>query len=154
MEELDCSDVTLELVVSGVLAIFFLNDTATTEIYTLSLHDALPILSFDPSVAAYQSLGVGQQTVLTVPYTVTDDQGATSTADLVITVTGTNDAPVIDVNATAVVSETGLPNGIPLPGMTNVATVNGQYQFHDADSGATFTFTLTAPVDPLTSGGQ
>src|SRR3712207_6875150 len=25
--------------------IFFFNDTATTEIYTLSLHDALPILS-------------------------------------------------------------------------------------------------------------
>src|SRR5258708_40331425 len=29
---------------------FFFNDTATTEIYTLSLHDALPILS--PDVAA------------------------------------------------------------------------------------------------------
>src|ERR1051325_1638112 len=27
-------------------AVFFLNDTATTEIYTLSLHDALPICSF------------------------------------------------------------------------------------------------------------
>ena len=26
--------------------IFFFNDTATTEIYTLSLHDALPILFF------------------------------------------------------------------------------------------------------------
>ena len=26
--------------------VFFFNDTATTEIYTLSLHDALPILSF------------------------------------------------------------------------------------------------------------
>src|SRR3712207_7987862 len=26
--------------------IFFFNDTATTEIYTLSLHDALPILGF------------------------------------------------------------------------------------------------------------
>ena len=26
-----------------VLCIFFFNDTATTEIYTLSLHDALPI---------------------------------------------------------------------------------------------------------------
>src|SRR5574338_1021073 len=26
-------------------SIFFFNDTATTEIYTLSLHDALPILS-------------------------------------------------------------------------------------------------------------
>src|SRR2546421_9996952 len=28
---------------------FFFNDTATTEIYTLSLHDALPISSFDPA---------------------------------------------------------------------------------------------------------
>src|SRR2546427_11969038 len=27
----------------GTYAIFFFNDTATTEIYTLSLHDALPI---------------------------------------------------------------------------------------------------------------
>src|SRR3712207_8840494 len=27
------------------LLLFFFNDTATTEIYTLSLHDALPILS-------------------------------------------------------------------------------------------------------------
>src|SRR3712207_8149956 len=29
---------------SGVSSFFFFNDTATTEIYTLSLHDALPIL--------------------------------------------------------------------------------------------------------------
>src|SRR3712207_9055946 len=27
------------------IVVFFFNDTATTEIYTLSLHDALPILS-------------------------------------------------------------------------------------------------------------
>src|SRR5438874_12995259 len=31
---------------SSVFSSFFFNDTATTEIYTLSLHDALPI--FDP----------------------------------------------------------------------------------------------------------
>src|SRR2546429_4437049 len=29
------------------LSFFFFNDTATTEIYTLSLHDALPILSLN-----------------------------------------------------------------------------------------------------------
>src|SRR3712207_8615540 len=35
------------------LALFFFNDTATTEIYTLSLHDALPICSGrSPSRAA------------------------------------------------------------------------------------------------------
>src|SRR2546430_11200851 len=30
------------------VAVFFFNDTATTEIYTLSLHDALPILTGNP----------------------------------------------------------------------------------------------------------
>src|SRR5947209_20571927 len=39
------------LTVSSSVFFFFFNDTATTEIYTLSLHDALPIysiiLSFD-----------------------------------------------------------------------------------------------------------
>src|SRR2546427_8026630 len=32
-------------------SIFFFNDTATTEIYTLSLHDALPICSVRPHAA-------------------------------------------------------------------------------------------------------
>src|SRR3989442_11173024 len=32
--------------------LFFFNDTATTEIYTLSLHDALPISIFGQSCAA------------------------------------------------------------------------------------------------------
>src|SRR5438128_10313828 len=31
------------------LSLFFFNDTATTEIYTLSLHDALPILIVGPN---------------------------------------------------------------------------------------------------------
>src|SRR3712207_7176846 len=31
------------------LSCFFFNDTATTEIYTLSLHDALPIFFLDPA---------------------------------------------------------------------------------------------------------
>src|SRR5256885_13313160 len=45
---------------------FFLNDTATTEIYTLSLHDALPIYTCNMSAAEqaahapHQQLG-GQQ---------------------------------------------------------------------------------------------
>src|SRR3712207_9266326 len=30
-----------------MISLFFFNDTATTEIYTLSLHDALPILPRD-----------------------------------------------------------------------------------------------------------
>src|SRR5437016_12487873 len=34
------------------LILFFLYDTATTEIYTLSLHDALPIFSNHASIAS------------------------------------------------------------------------------------------------------
>src|SRR2546422_6058660 len=33
-----------------ILLFFFFNDTATTEIYTLSLHDALPIWQRDPGI--------------------------------------------------------------------------------------------------------
>src|SRR2546430_12466731 len=36
---------------SSLLLFFFFNDTATTEIYTLSLHDALPISSLPRSSA-------------------------------------------------------------------------------------------------------
>src|SRR2546429_3519930 len=36
---------TTQLRMKSGISIFFFNDTATTEIYTLSLHDALPIYS-------------------------------------------------------------------------------------------------------------
>ena len=65
--------------------------------------------TFDASNLAYQSLAAGQQQVLTIPYTVTDDQGATSTANLVITITGTNDAAVIGGISTGSVTEDGVP---------------------------------------------
>src|SRR2546426_3774211 len=42
-----------------ILYFFFFNDTATTEIYTLSLHDALPISS---STAAMKISGVPRET--------------------------------------------------------------------------------------------
>src|SRR6266705_2219182 len=38
-----------------IKSIFFFNDTATTEIYTLSLHDALPISETDSLMAADSS---------------------------------------------------------------------------------------------------
>src|SRR5256885_11712647 len=37
---------------------FFFNDTATTEIYTLSLHDALPIWKIDVLDVGIRNLGV------------------------------------------------------------------------------------------------
>src|SRR3712207_8174496 len=40
------------------VSLFFFNDTATTEIYTLSLHDALPIYGVGQAVAV--AVGAGQ----------------------------------------------------------------------------------------------
>src|SRR2546429_5616226 len=40
-------------------AFFFFNDTATTEIYTLSLHDALPILGSDRHAGAHARRSLG-----------------------------------------------------------------------------------------------
>ncbi|MDB5798470.1 MAG: algE7, partial [Paucimonas sp.] len=84
--------------------------------------------SFDASVSAYQSLALGQSAVLTIPYTVTDDKGATSTANLVITVTGTNDAPVANAASFTVAED--------------AAVVNGSVTATDADAGATLAFAL------------
>src|ERR1039457_4690357 len=39
------------------LSIFFFNDTATTEIYTLSLHDALPIFNFGQEYSGQHTAG-------------------------------------------------------------------------------------------------
>src|SRR2546428_7421398 len=45
-----------------IVCVFFFNDTATTEIYTLSLHDALPILLRRPDGelrrSALEALGI------------------------------------------------------------------------------------------------
>src|SRR5260370_27200677 len=40
-----------------MLFLFFFNDTATTEIYTLSLHDALPILKAKKMTAKAENSG-------------------------------------------------------------------------------------------------
>src|SRR3712207_7376118 len=48
------------LLIALCFFLFFFNDTATTEIYTLSLHDALPI-SFGVTIGAYVPyLGLGE----------------------------------------------------------------------------------------------
>src|SRR6185436_21146343 len=38
----------------AVIVFFFFNDTATTEIYTLSLHDALPIFGLEEGLGRLQ----------------------------------------------------------------------------------------------------
>src|SRR3712207_9079630 len=48
----------------GDVVLFFFNDTAPTEIYTLSLHDALPISRLEPSLQALlDAVASGRDTV-------------------------------------------------------------------------------------------
>src|SRR5256885_11878794 len=50
-------------VISCIFFFFFFNDTATTEIYTLSLHDALPISS-SRSSSGYKSRKQSERRIL------------------------------------------------------------------------------------------
>ena len=95
--------------------------------------------SFDAADAAYQHLAAGATEEVVASYTVTDAQGATGTASLTITVTGTNDAPVA-VGDTDAVDEDGIITG-------SVAANDG-----DLDDGeaATLSYALDAPVAGLT----
>src|SRR2546430_17680014 len=52
--------VLLFVLSSSFFFFFFFNDTATTEIYTFSLHDALPISVDGPPRARLSTVGVSQ----------------------------------------------------------------------------------------------
>ncbi|KZM37783.1 hypothetical protein OA92_23890, partial [Marinomonas sp. SBI22] len=60
--------------------------------------------TYEFDASSYDSLEDGEELVLEIPVTVTDDQGDTDTTTLTITVTGTNDAPVAEA-ATGAVAE-------------------------------------------------
>jgi len=124
-------------VVSGALPA---TDPDAGDTLTFALSGTAPVgFSIDASgnwsldAASYDSLAAGQTQTLTIPYTVTDASGLSSSANLVITITGVNDAPV-SPGATAAVLED--------------ATVSGTLTATDADAGDTLTFALsgTAPV--------
>jgi len=59
-----------------------------------SLSTAEGGLSYDPGTA-FQSLGDGETALEAFTYTLSDGAGGTDTADVVVTVTGINDAPVL-----------------------------------------------------------
>src|SRR5438477_33771 len=83
--------------------------------------------------AAHQSLAAGETHTETFAVTVTDDFGVTATQNVVLTITGTNDAPVITSGAQsgAVVEDTTL-------------TATGTVASSDADHGATATYSGAA----------
>jgi VCBS repeat-containing protein len=51
-------------------------------------------ISFDPTTGAFDTLAEGEAYPVSITYTVTDSEGASTQGTLTVTVTGTNDAPV------------------------------------------------------------
>lgn len=81
----------------------------------------------------FDYLAVGESTVVTLSYAITDEHGATAASTIDITVTGTNDAPVIDAGGTdASGAVTELPNGDPNENAFTHAG-SGTVAFDDAD---------------------
>jgi VCBS repeat-containing protein len=80
--------------------------------------------SFDPADPSYQSLADGQTLTLNIPYSVTDEHGATATASLSITLTGANDVAVVSGVAVGAVEEDAASS-----------LSSGMLLVHDADTG-------------------
>jgi Ca2+-binding RTX toxin-like protein len=116
---------------------------------------------------AYDGLGSGETTLISLSYTVTDGDGASDAASATITVTGVNDAPVANNDSATVVEDTATSinvrdndtdvdggalavsfvNGIAVtPGSSTVAVAGGTVTVQ-ANSNLLFTPTLnsTAP---------
>ncbi len=72
------------------------------------------ILTVDPSDASFQSLNVGQTLDLIITYDVSDEHGAIVPQTATITITGTNDAPVVSAALAATTSEDDAPITVDL----------------------------------------
>ncbi|KJY83434.1 hypothetical protein TW81_10630, partial [Vibrio galatheae] len=70
--------------------------TTTSQIEGLTLN---PDGTYTFDASSYDRLAEGEEFIIEVPVTVTDDLGATDTATLTITVTGTNDGPTATANS-------------------------------------------------------
>ena len=89
--------------------------------------------SFDPSDAAYQHLAAGASQLISIPVTLTDSLGASSTQNLLITLTGSNDLPVMSLLTPRSASEGDAPLG-------------GRAQASDIDLGDVLHYTATTQV--------
>ncbi|WP_442778550.1 VCBS domain-containing protein [Cobetia sp. L2A1] len=117
--------------------------------------------TFDSSSVddSFDYLSAGESLTLTYTVTVTDTEGATDTQDVVISIVGTNDAPVV-TDTEGRVSEEGLEGGIAdsdaadgFTDTTDATTVTGTVTVTDVDSDSV-SLVLTEPTTTLTSGGS
>jgi VCBS repeat-containing protein len=101
--------------------------------------------TFNGGTDAFDYLAVGESLTLTYTVTIKDDNNASVTQDVTITVTGTNDAPVLAVEATGGVTEDAAS-----PTLTDSGTLS----FTDVDTTDTHTIASTPLGAPVWSGGD
>ncbi|NIJ21870.1 VCBS repeat-containing protein [Sphingomonas naasensis] len=111
----------------------------------------------------FDYLAAGESTVVSVSYSIADEHGATAASTIAVTVTGTNDAPVIDAGGTdASGSVTELPNGDPNENAFTHAD-SGTIAFDDADVSDTHSASFVAQgsgylgsfsLDPVNQAGD
>ena len=90
----------------------------------------------DPAAAATRALAEGEKATEKFTATVTDEHGATSTHEIVVTLTGSNDVPTIGAIAARSTDED--------------QKIEGQITTSDVDAGDHLTLSIPAPVDGLT----
>ena len=116
--------------------------------------------TFDGKDPAYQHLANDETQVISIPVIVTDDQGATSSSTLTLTITGTNDAPVAQAGSATTGENTVLNSQVPAASdvdgtiasyqlTTDVGTGNGTLTFNPNGS---YTFDPGQDFDGLPAG--
>ncbi|WP_431478321.1 beta strand repeat-containing protein [Massilia eburnea] len=101
-------------------------------------------LTVNPANGAFDHLAVGENSTIVVSYNVKDAQGATVAQSATITITGTNDAPVLNAAAspvlTDVIEDAGAPAGAVGTLVSSLVNLNppvgGLDNVTDADNGA------------------
>ena len=114
---------------------------------TFTLNDAKTGWEYSISNAATQFLAAGETVTLTYQVTVDDGHGVLVNQDVVITITGTNDLPVVTANDGALTEDNGLPEGhanIPVD-----LTVSGDISFTDVDSSDSHVVSTTGDLMDL-----
>ncbi|HDG1708591.1 TPA: retention module-containing protein [Kluyvera ascorbata] len=112
-----------------------------------TLNDAKTGWEYSISNAATQFLAAGETVTLTYQVTVDDGHGVLVNKDVVITITGTNDLPVVSADNAALTEDNGLPEGhqdIPAD-----LTAEGAISFTDVDSSDTHVVWTTGELMDL-----
>ena len=115
--------------------------------YTYTLNNALP---------AVQGLGVGESLTDSFTFTVTDNHGATTTNTLTVTISGTNDIPVLAATTVNIAEGSAVTNGtLPTPtdadvhdvvSFTPLSNAPGSYGTFSVDADGNYTYTLNTSL--------